>query len=226
MTNEYHPRILMSKAWATANPAIVDGLHESADIELFDLFDTAQTLGRLSGMKIDVVIGTIGWIDLMSVYAILLSRVGTEINYIACQMDSNIELPAERQHILGVCATAPKDATASQWKDTVNSLKTCSGHGSPHVPYTERLIRKSSFFSSSYFNDFDEQIMTLVAEGYTNPEIADVLHYASQTIRNRVSAILNESGCRNRTELASAWNRHRISEVHHRIATSAPDSSA
>lgn len=225
MTYESHPRILVGKAWSLNNSDIVEGLRASSDVEVFDLFDTAQTAGRLAGKKIDVVIGPIGWIDLMSVYAILLSRVDTTIDHVACQMDSNIELPAERQEILDVCATVPKNATLSRWNEAIRSLATDSRQRVPHPSYTERVLQESSCFTATHFSEMDEQIVTLVAEGYSNPEIADALHYASQTIRNRVSSILTECGCRNRTELASAWQRHRLHETHHRIAASAPSSA-
>jgi DNA-binding NarL/FixJ family response regulator len=225
MTYERHPRILVGRAWSIDNSAIVDGLQETADVEVFDLFDTARTAERLAHKKIDVVIGPIGWVDLMSVYAILLSRVGTTIDHIACQMDSNIEMPPERQEVLGICATVPKNATLSRWNEMIHSITAGSRQTIPHPSYTERLSRESSCFTAAHFSDIDEQIVSLVAEGYTNPEIADVLHYASQTIRNRVSSILTECGCRNRTELASAWQRHRLHETHHRIVASAPSSA-
>lgn len=48
----------------------------------------------------------------------------------------------------------------------------------------------------------DIDILTGIMEGLTDPEIADRLHYAVQSIRNRVSRILADSGARNRTHLA------------------------
>lgn len=51
----------------------------------------------------------------------------------------------------------------------------------------------------------DKQIVPLIAAGYTDREIADVLHYSHQVIRNRISRILLRSGIRNRTQLASAF---------------------
>ena len=51
----------------------------------------------------------------------------------------------------------------------------------------------------------DKQIVPMIAAGYTDREIADVLHYSHQVIRNRISRILLRSGIRNRTQLASAF---------------------
>lgn len=51
----------------------------------------------------------------------------------------------------------------------------------------------------------DIRILTGIVEGLTDPEIAEKLHYAVQSIRNRVSRILAESGARNRTHLVSLF---------------------
>ena len=47
--------------------------------------------------------------------------------------------------------------------------------------------------------------MTCIVEGLTDPEIAEKLHYAVQSIRNRVSRLLAESGARNRTHLVALF---------------------
>lgn len=51
----------------------------------------------------------------------------------------------------------------------------------------------------------DIRILTGIVEGLTDPEIAEKLHYAVQSIRNRVSRILAESGARNRTHLVALF---------------------
>jgi two-component system, NarL family, response regulator DevR len=48
----------------------------------------------------------------------------------------------------------------------------------------------------------ERRIVDLVAEGWTNREIADRLQLAEKTIRNYVSTILGKVGVRNRTQLA------------------------
>ena len=42
----------------------------------------------------------------------------------------------------------------------------------------------------------------MITAGYSDKEIAEVMHYSHQTIRNRVSHLLLQSGARNRTQLA------------------------
>jgi len=48
----------------------------------------------------------------------------------------------------------------------------------------------------------EQQILVLLARGYSNPEIAERLHLARGTVRNYVSAILQKLGASDRTEAA------------------------
>lgn len=54
----------------------------------------------------------------------------------------------------------------------------------------------------------DERIVNLVAEGLSDKQIGSALSLSPQTIRNRVSRMLNDSGLRNRTELAVQFVRN------------------
>lgn len=51
----------------------------------------------------------------------------------------------------------------------------------------------------------DREIVRLVASGFTDKEISDVVNYSHQTIRNRISRILGDTGARNRTHLACMY---------------------
>lgn len=54
-------------------------------------------------------------------------------------------------------------------------------------------------------DSLDEAIVQMVAIGFTNVEIAERFNFALQTIRNRISRIMDESGARNRTHLAAMY---------------------
>lgn len=58
-------------------------------------------------------------------------------------------------------------------------------------------------------DDIDRQIITLIVEGFSDAEIAEKLMYAVQSVRNRISRILQEGGFRNRTDLAVSMVRRR-----------------
>ena len=61
-----------------------------------------------------------------------------------------------------------------------------------------------------YADGTDRDIVPMIAAGYTDREIADVLHYSHQVIRNRISRILLRSGIRNRTQLATRFLLDRL----------------
>lgn len=67
----------------------------------------------------------------------------------------------------------------------------------------------------NYTDEVDHRIVPMIVAGYTDREIAEVLHFSHQAVRNRISRILLRSGIRNRTQLASTFLLARL--------TAAPD---
>ena len=62
-----------------------------------------------------------------------------------------------------------------------------------------------------YADEVDRRIVPMIVAGYTDREIADVLHFSHQAVRNRISRLLMRSGIRNRTQLASTFLLERLS---------------
>jgi DNA-binding NarL/FixJ family response regulator len=52
------------------------------------------------------------------------------------------------------------------------------------------------------FTEREQEVLTLLAQGLSNPEIADRLHLARGTVRNYVSGILQKLGVSDRTQAA------------------------
>lgn len=77
--------------------------------------------------------------------------------------------------------------------------RACGPLVAPTVPIPEPVV----IGQIDYLDDTDRKIVTLVSVGYTDREIADILHYSHQVIRNRISQLLLRSGLRNRTQLTS-----------------------
>ena len=57
-------------------------------------------------------------------------------------------------------------------------------------------------FSSYSLSEKEAQILSCVAEGLSNREIADILYFSEGTVRNYISAILEKLNLRDRTQLA------------------------
>lgn len=106
----------------------------------------------------------------------------------------------------------------SQVADRLHTALT-SEHGTAQISFP--LVSGSL----SYRDAFDESIVQFISIGFTNAEIAEHLNFSLQTVRNRVSHILEESGARNRTHLAAmyliphALNLYRAPKVDHSSTT-------
>lgn len=72
------------------------------------------------------------------------------------------------------------------------------------------LIKTQSSFNYAEYDitEKDYEIITLVAKGFSNKEIASHLHLGEGTVRNYLSAILEKLHLRNRTGLAIFYYQH------------------
>ena len=59
----------------------------------------------------------------------------------------------------------------------------------------------------------DREILDLVSVGMQDADIAAVVHTATQTVKNRISAMLDRSGYRNRTQLAWMHSSEVVAEA-------------
>ena len=67
----------------------------------------------------------------------------------------------------------------------------------------ELMKSKNTFDYSHYeISDKEYEIITLVADGLSNKEIASQLYLSEGTVRNYISSILDKLSLRDRTQLA------------------------
>ena len=59
----------------------------------------------------------------------------------------------------------------------------------------------------------DEEIVELLSIGLSDRDISSGVHLSLQAVRNRVSAMLERSGCANRTQLGWVYTSHKLIEV-------------
>lgn len=62
-------------------------------------------------------------------------------------------------------------------------------------------------------DDIDREILSLVSVGMQDTDIAAVIHASPQTVKNRISAMLERSGLRNRTQLAGMHTNQAIGDA-------------
>jgi len=73
----------------------------------------------------------------------------------------------------------------------------------------ELLAKETSKDFSGYnLSEKENQILKLVAEGFSNKEIAEILHFSEGTVRNYISVILEKLNQRDRTQLAVFYYRN------------------
>lgn len=90
----------------------------------------------------------------------------------------------------------------------------CSGQtvfGKQIMSKIPDLIRKEKEFDYSFYeiNDREREVIRLIAEGYSNKEIASELYLSEGTVRNYLSTILDKLQLRDRTQVAVFYYKHR-----------------
>ena len=191
----------------------------------------AEGLGVLFGREADVevvaVVGsadpwslaaTLSQTDLLVVHAAPLdecrrffARLDPDIRgslvavYLASSPD---ELFASRARLVGfadvIDSSLPSDTVLS-------TIRVIAGHG-PSVGATTTWTFEStpptiSLLCSHCRDERDVEILQFIVDGHTDSRIAELMNLNAQTIRNRVSNMLLESGMSNRTQLAIDFYR-------------------
>lgn len=99
-----------------------------------------------------------------------------------------------------------KDVTVEQLAGAVHALAEGGTLIAPSI--TDRLVRAirsgpapagSSVTVIEPLSDRELEVLRLVAEGYSNRQIAGLVHLAEGTVKNHISAILIKLGARDRT---------------------------
>lgn len=89
------------------------------------------------------------------------------------------------------CVSAPASQGAPSWRVPVDQGSEASaekGHGLANAPWLDELTER------------EKQILSLLAQGYSNKEIAQAIHVAEQTVKNYVSVIYCKMGVRDRVQ--------------------------
>lgn len=205
------PLVVLGSMWTAMHPRSTDRLRKSFDIEEFDLLQTDASIARLTGRVVDAAIIRIEWLDMAAPYLQALEAANTPIRHIIATEQQDGMFPRQRMASLGVCGIiAETGSHAAVLAEIHRVLAECRCQLDA-ATYNSRLVAQNAVFERLVAaGGLDSGIVTLVAEGLTNEEIASSLHYSLQTVRNHLSHIMKQTRVRNRTELAHAWRRFAI----------------
>jgi len=93
----------------------------------------------------------------------------------------------------------------------INAIRTVSTGGSVFQEDILDYIREKIGYTDGSHKLFqilsprETEIVTLIAEGFSNQEIADKLCISNGTVRNHISTILEKTGLEHRTQIAVKW---------------------
>jgi two-component system, NarL family, response regulator DevR len=75
---------------------------------------------------------------------------------------------------------------------------------------TRRAMERLTQMPGNELTEREREVLTLVARGYTNKQIADTLYVSEKTARNHVSHILDKLGLSRRSEAAAFAVEHKL----------------
>ena len=95
--------------------------------------------------------------------------------------------------------------------DLLRSIRQiASGHSLIDSRTAQQAMERMTQIPGSELTEREREVLTLVARGYTNKQIADTLFVSEKTARNHVSHILDKLGLSRRSEAAAFAVEHKL----------------
>src|SRR5260370_21099376 len=95
--------------------------------------------------------------------------------------------------------------------DLLRSIRlVASGNSLIDTNTAKQAMERLSQIPGSELTEREREVLTLIARGYTNKQIADTLFVSEKTARNHVSHILDKLGLSRRSEAASFAVEHKL----------------
>ena len=102
------------------------------------------------------------------------------------------------------------DKLLTQFRDSIAGRHALRSHpiwNSIHPPKDVHDL------ATPYRDTIDREIVSMIAAGLTDDEISHGVYLSCQTVRNRISRMLERSGTRNRTQLAANFIREQYHDL-------------
>ena len=95
--------------------------------------------------------------------------------------------------------------------DLLRSIRlVATGHSLIDTNTAKQALERLTQIPGSELTEREREVLTLVARGYTNKQIADTLFITEKTARNHVSHILDKLGLSRRSEAAAFAVEHKL----------------
>lgn len=194
---------LLCKDFVVRFPDAHRALAERFDVEIFDILQLGGLVERLRGRIVSVAIMKFECFEVFDAIASILEPTGTRVDHYLTIASDSVVIAQTELSKLGWCGSLDVSMRPDCLVDEVERIcARCPRHSD--VP----LMRlRATDAKPDRQSTLDSTIIQFVTRGMSDREIAEILHYSSQTIRNRVSRILKANDLDNRTDLAVAQFR-------------------
>jgi len=116
---------------------------------------------------------------------------------------SSVPLLSSRTDYFGLAGVIDLDVETSMFVTSIRELITRGLSVEAVGPkHSESDLHLENYFCPHCRDARDVEILRLIVDGHTDSQIAELMNLNAQTVRNRVSNMLLESGMSNRTQLA------------------------
>lgn len=220
-------RLLIDQLVATESPELIRSLAASTprcEVELFDsLGGPTSVIEAARHSRPEVVVIDVAWLHFTSLFQRILEILGNGASRLVVAtrgVDEVLKVQLAHRRLTRVLDL--DQPTATLVERLRGGFTSDDDADAAHLWITIPFPAAAGDGGSVARDDIDREILDLLSVGMHDADIADIVHASTQTVKNRVSAMLERSGLRNRTQLA--WMRSndsvielflRQSDIHH-----------
>lgn len=212
-------RVLLADDHASVRDGLRALLDESRDVEVVDVAaDGLETVRKARELKPDVVVMDIGMPHLNGIEAtrrVLRDSPGTRVLILSQHGDSDHVLDAVWAGASGYLLK--RDAGA----ELARSIREVYQWGGALHPAAAKILMESyrrcecvqRLDSYERLTDREREILILVAEGYTNQQIANMLHVSPKTVDGHRGNLMSKLDLHDRTEVVKYALRKQLIDL-------------
>lgn len=212
-------RVLIADDHALMRQGLKQILELEEDIEVVGLAVNGEdTILQAQQLKPDVILLDINMPNMNGIQALRrLKDMGTDSKIVMLTIHEDKEYLFETINI-GASGYVLKDAESSSLVKAIKNVH--NGESYIHPSLTSSLVREFNKSGKVEENSKREkltrreyEVLTLIAEGRNNKEIAEHLFISEKTVKNHVSSIFKKIDVNDRTQAAIYAYKHNIKKI-------------